>query len=193
MTGCIKERGAGAERRPRRARRLIQALTAAVLVAVCLPVPPGAQEKGRVTNEEHAMEFAASLMNLGRYEDAALILEPLCEERPDLHNAAERLADCYIEMGLAGRAAEFLEERIVRNPDHFPFARLLGNAYLDLGERDRAVEAWRGALSDDPHLARNYGLVGKLMREAGLYEEAIETYRGGRVHGALYRLSLIHI
>lgn len=187
MMGCIIERGAGAERRSHRARRLIQALAAAGLIAACLPVPPGAQERGRVKRDEHEIRLAVGLVQQGLHSEAARILEPLCIERPDLYIAAEHLAGCYIEMGLAGRAVEFLEKRIARNPDHFPFARLLGNAYLDLGERDRAVGAWRGVLSDDPRLARNYGLVGRLMREAGLYEEAIETYRDGRVHGALYR------
>ena len=187
MTGCIIERGAGSKRRPRRTRRLLQVLTAVVVVAACLPLQPRAQEKGRGRSEKHEIGLAVGLMQQGLYSEAVRILKPMCIERPDLHIAGEHLAGCYMKMGLPQRAVDFLEERIARNPDHFPFARLLGNAYLDLGERDRAVEVWHGALSDDPRLARNHGLVGRLMREAGFYEEAIEIYRSGRSYGTLYR------
>ena len=191
--GRIIDKGAGTEWMPLRARLLMQILSVAVLVALCLSAASRGQERGRVENEEHVLSFATSLISQGRYRDAVLLLEPLLEKRPDLHIAAERLAGCYVEMGLAERAVAFLEERIALRPGHFPFAQLLGNAYLDLGERERAVEAWRGVLSDDPRFARNYGLVGRLMREAGFYEEAIETYKSGRVYDALYRPYTVEI
>jgi tetratricopeptide (TPR) repeat protein len=173
--------------RPLRGRRLMRVLAAALLIAFCPRAGYAFQEKGRVSSDDHAAAIAATLVNQGRCEEAIGILEPLCENRPDLHRAAEQLASCYIELGLAERAVDFLESRIAGAPAHVPFARLLGNAYLDLGEREMALGAWRRILGDDPRLSRNYGLVGRLMIEAGFYEEAIETYRGGRVFGTLFR------
>ena len=164
-----------------------RALAAAALIAICAHAGYAAQKKGRVMSDDQAVAVATSLVNQGRCGEAVGILEPLCEERPDLHRAAEQLASCYIKLGRARRAVELLEGRLGATPEHFPFIQLLGNAYLDLGERDMALRAWRSILGDDPRLARHYGLVGRLMMEAGFYEEAIETYKRGRLFGNLYR------
>ena len=173
--------------RPLGRRSLIEAIAAAALIAVFAHAGYASQEKGRVMGDDQAVAFAATLARQGRCGEAVGILEPICENRPDLQRAAEQLASCYIELGRAGRAADLLEKRLETDPGHYPFIRLLGNAYLDLGERDMAIGAWRSVLGDDPRLARYYGLVGRLMMEAGFYEEAIETYRRGRFFGNLYR------
>ncbi|MBU8921975.1 MAG: tetratricopeptide repeat protein [Bacteroidales bacterium] len=178
----------------RKSRRLNTGqIVLAALLSVAAIIIPGrvvCQSAGHQARQESLQEISPmeinrtrstvlNLMNVKRYSDAIVLLEPVCEKYPERHDLTELLATCYLRAGRAGEARLLLDERIARVPERPGFIRILAAAYLDAGMREKALSLWESLLGENDINASNHILVSRMQWEAGMFGLAIETLERG--------------
>jgi tetratricopeptide (TPR) repeat protein len=142
------------------------------------------------------LDLAAGYIGAQEYERAIAVLERIAADSPQVVEANDMLATCYLKVGRAREAATLLESVVASEPERFSSIRNLGLAYLDMGEREKAVLAWRRMLRGGVQYGASYGVVAKLEQEAGLYDEAIATLREGlaiKEYRENYAREIIHL
>lgn len=161
------------------------------------PEPEKARPKGsRPANPRSEMQRAAADIEAQEYGDAIQILENVTAQFPEIAEAPEMLAGCYLKTGRSKDAAALFEQILASQPDRFSCIRDLGLAYMDMGEKQKAIATWRRALGGDARLGAYYGAVAKLEQEAGLYPEAVATLREGlaiKEYRVSYALEIVHL
>jgi len=90
------------------------------------------------------------LMELGRYPEAAEVLEDLLERHPGHPVILNALGVALFSMGEHERALRFFEKAIEENPKHEEAWVNRGFLLLDIHEIDPAKESFRNALLIDP-------------------------------------------
>lgn len=107
--------------------------------------------------------MGSCLKDLGKYEDAIVILEKGLtedEERPDLHNT---LGVCYFKQEKYEEAIVHFQRAVDLNPASGMDYANLGVNYSKLGKNEQAVEFLTIALTIDPELDFARDLLSRLM------------------------------
>jgi tetratricopeptide (TPR) repeat protein len=154
--------------------------------------PPGT----RLSNPRADLQRAISYMEAQAWGDAIGILESVTARYPEISEAPELLAQCYLKAGRPKDAAAVFERILAQQPNRLTCIRDLGLAYMDMGEKDMAVATWRRALAMRPPSGAYYGTVARLEQDAGLYAEAIATLREGlgvKEYRSSYASQIVHL
>ena len=118
--------------------------------------------------------MAASLMNLGKYEESTVPLKNALEHKPDDADVKTMLAQVYMQTGADSLAMPILIDLWKMQNRSSDIAAALSRAYLRQGDEDKAKEVYKQALEQDPE---NYDFrynYGTLLLEANEFDGAIE-------------------
>ena len=132
----------------------------------------------RAPTDVAAIRMLAELASrIGRYQDAAHLLDRCVQLAPDFHAARHNLAIVALRLGDAARAvAEIL--RLLKIKPKDPGYRTLYCAALSrLGDYDRAIPQYRKLLADFPNQPKTWLSFGHALKTVGLQAEAISAYR----------------
>ncbi len=116
---------------------------------------------------------------LGRYDDAAAVLERAAAARPDDPRPLETLSFVAIQRQRYAEARDYARRALKiegRRPDAW---NNLGIAYYNLGDAKTAVEAWKRAATLDPgnlDVLFNLGTVAARIGDAGTARKALGAF-----------------
>ena len=116
---------------------------------------------------------AENLLRVGRFEEAAAVLEPMRGSGPGDESVLANLALAYGRSGRLELAFETLREGFRDKPDHFRFHNVMASLYQEKGEMENAVRHLRQSVERQPSQTWPYERLGLLLMEEGEYDEAL--------------------
>lgn len=134
-----------------------------------------ARDRGRST-EEMEKDWAEALLNVGRQQEAGVLMEKVLSHNPSLVTLRYRLAATYMARGKSGEALPHLEKLYQQGLRHAGVSMMLARAYFLSGQDERAVELLESVArtTTSPEVLLE---VGKLLFEHLLYQQALSPLR----------------
>jgi predicted TPR repeat methyltransferase len=117
---------------------------------------------GRVSS---LTNLGATRLKLGKFRDAADLLEEAVAKEPDNVEALAHLATALAELGHAARALACVERALQVNPDLGPAWTLRGSLLKELGRLDDARAAFRNAIEHGADTSTNHYQLASLGAE----------------------------
>ncbi|NCQ34466.1 tetratricopeptide repeat protein [bacterium] len=128
-----------------------------------------------VTKPEVVYNYAVSLMREKKYHAAVPALRRVVQDRPEMAQAWEALANCCLATRQYSAAIEPFEKAYAFNPD--PKLIFLAGSCAQKAERpDRAIADYTQALAADPTYVKARYNLSLAYRDAGLYTEAAASF-----------------
>jgi serine/threonine protein kinase/predicted Zn-dependent protease len=164
-------------------------------------------KKNRQNYPENAVTcwiYAAGLMNLGLYSEAAKDLNDYIKEFPDTTLVRSGLFDSYLYQEKYDLALQVLEERFLLNPSRFLFRTIIdrGDVYHLRGELDKAEKEYQKLLKGDiptnsqinglARLSSLYLVQGKFKDAINLLKKSIGMAKKHRFE-SIYHLQLAYL
>ena len=119
---------------------------------------------------------AENLLRVGRFDEAAEVLEPMRGTGPDDEVVLANLSLAYGRSGRAELAFDTLAEGYRDNADHFRFHNVRANLYQGQGDAANAIRHLKRSIEQQPRQTWPYERLGLLLTEAGEYDEALRAY-----------------
>lgn len=116
-------------------------------------------------------------LQLGRYEDAAGLIEKAVRTRPDNHDALINLGNALQALGRHEEAIVSYEKALTLRPTSAAFLANLGNALAQLGRIDEAIARYEAALGVDPGLTEVRRNLANVLLARGRPDEALKHIR----------------
>lgn len=101
---------------------------------------------------------ALSMARIGKFQDAAKLLNEILKEEPDMEEALVQAARINEEAGNYRKAIELYKEIIKRRPNDISALLGIGSVYHRMGKYDKAMEHVDIVLSKNPKFALGYSL-----------------------------------
>ncbi len=114
---------------------------------------------------------------LGRFKDAALLLEACLELAPDFHGARHAYAQTLLRLQKPEEALAQAERLLVLEPNNPNFLALKASILIKIGDQVGALAIYENLLHNHPHQARSQMSYGHTLKTVGRLDEAIEAYR----------------
>lgn len=122
------------------------------------------------------VRLAGDLMQAGRLDEAAAVLETARHWNPDNVELAVNLAVVYRRSGRTAEARQLLASQLEAHPRRWEVHLNLAAVDLDLGELDRALAAVDAAAAISPEVAQVHRTRGKILESMGQREEALAAF-----------------
>lgn len=122
-------------------------------------------------------EQAATLYALGRYAEAAKVLNRAVAREPGDVGAMVLLARCHANQGDLAEAADWCRKVLAADKLNPAWHYLLATIAQEQGEVDAATAALRRALYLDPEHALAHFALGNLVRRQGKHQDCERHYR----------------
>ena len=116
---------------------------------------------------------AENLLRVGRFDEAAEVLEPMRGSGPGDETVLANLSLAYGRSGRMDLAFETLREGFREKPDHFRFHNVMASLYQEEGEPASAIRHLRQSIERQPSQTWPYARLGLLLMEEGEYDEAL--------------------
>ncbi|WP_425154488.1 tetratricopeptide repeat protein [Candidatus Palauibacter sp.] len=156
---------------------------AALILALAVPLPAWAQERGSAPAADDALTAAVEALQTGEYRQAVAGFRDLARSGREFPASARGWARALAATGEYESALEALDRAAGRAPDgadpETELARARGVLLRGLGRLDEAEANFRGAIESragDAQLARLD--LGRLLFEQGAREEALALFDG---------------
>jgi cytochrome c-type biogenesis protein CcmH/NrfG len=114
---------------------------------------------------------------IGRYEDAAGLLERCLELAPGFHAARQNYAMVLHRSNRPQDALAEIEHLLAGDPDNPGYRNLKAVVLCRTGDYDEAIGLYEGILAGHPGQARVWLSLGHALKTAGHTERAITAYR----------------
>jgi tetratricopeptide (TPR) repeat protein len=114
---------------------------------------------------------------IGRYEDAAHLLERCLELAPGFDAARQNYAMVLHRSNRPQEALAQVERLLAGDPGNPGYRNLRAVVLCRTGDFDEAIELYEGILAEHPDQARVWLSQGHALKTAGLSERAIAAYR----------------
>ena len=114
---------------------------------------------------------------IGRYEDAALLLERCLELAPGFHAARQNYAMVLHRGNRPQEALAQVERLLAEDPGNPGYRNLRAVVLCRTGDFGEAIELYEDLLAEHPGQARVWLSQGHALKTAGLGERAIAAYR----------------
>ena len=115
---------------------------------------------------------AEKLLQVGRFDEAAEVLEPMRGVGPDDETVLANLSLAYGRSGRMELAFETLREGYRASPDHFRFHNMSANLYQEQGDTAHAIRHLEQSIERQPRQTWPYERLGLLLMEEERYDEA---------------------
>ncbi len=112
-------------------------------------------------------------LQVGRFEEAASLIEKAVAARPDYVDAIVNLGNAYNSLGRFDDAAKCFEQALGAGPESAPILANLGAALAQLGRHADAVKRFQAALELEPGLADTRRSLADSLVEIGKPNEAL--------------------
>ncbi len=154
--------------RPAWQRGLPCLILVALLLAACSTAPkvktaPSAAPVEIGEEVRSRYQAALALMQAGKDEEAAAILQQMTRDYPRLAGPYVNLGILYSRGGRSEEAEQALRKAIALRPDNAAAHNALGILYRELGRFDEALAAYQAALKADPRYAYAHLNLGILL------------------------------
>jgi tetratricopeptide (TPR) repeat protein len=128
---------------------------------------------------ENLLTRAATLMQLGRFDDAEPILRQVIAGNPNDAHGHALLGQCHLARGQLAEATEEAEKAVGLAPDFdFPFY-VLASTWRKRGYNDRAMTAIGEAIRIDPRDPDYYAFRSALHLDASQWRESLSAAETG--------------
>ncbi len=117
------------------------------------------------------------LMEAGRYDEAASVLEGALARQPDNLEVLTLLATVHARAGRDGEAERLLEHALAVDPTYVPLYVNRGTLRLERGRFEQAAADFREAIRYDPRSSEAHNGLGVAYWQSGRQEQAIEEWR----------------
>ena len=131
--------------------------------------------------EQNLLPLGQLYQYVGRFGDAAGVLEQYLAANRPTANAHFWLSQAYIGAGNETAAAEQLERAVALSPRSPQFALALVDLREQMGDLQGAVRALRMVLSVAPESLPQYARLGRLLRDGGATDQAIAVLERGEI------------
>jgi len=129
------------------------------------------------TDPRAQFEHAKQLVQLGKFDAAAVEFTQLLKTAPDSSLLYNLLGFCYLKQNILDRAEENFQRAIVLKPDFKAAHNNLGGLYLLEGKVVKAIEEFTAVLRIDPHDGNVQKTVFDLARSAFQKHDYATTVR----------------
>ncbi len=126
-----------------------------------------------------SLTAAWALEDLGRQDEAIMMLSLGIELNPSAYSLMEEKATLFQSLGMPDSAQTVLEDLLERSPSRPSALRLLGTLHEEQGRLGHAVKTFRRILADRPEDHWTWGQLGLLMERLGRMDTAREYYQEG--------------
>lgn len=116
---------------------------------------------------------AENLLRVGRFDEAAAVLEPMRGSGPGDESVLANLSLAYGRGGRLDLAFETLRQGFRDQPDHFRFHNVMASLYQEKGEAANAMRHLRLSIERQPSQTWPHERLGLLLMEDGQYDEAL--------------------
>ncbi len=132
----------------------------------------------RAPTDVAAIRMLAELASrIGRYQDAANLLDRCVQLAPDFHAARHNLAIVALRLGDAARAVEEILRLLKIKPKDPGYRTLYCAALSRIGDYETAIPQYRALLADYPNQPKSWLSFGHALKTVGKQGESIEAYR----------------
>lgn len=128
-------------------------------------------------NAKFYSRLAATLSNLGRYEEAILASQKAIELNPGTIHAYNNLGNIYMSLKRYAEAIPCYRKAVELNPNYIHAYNNLGATYAALEKYEDAIDCYQKAIELDPNYAKAYYNLGEVFWKLKKYPEAIHAYQ----------------
>ncbi|MEE4637837.1 MAG: tetratricopeptide repeat protein [Wenzhouxiangella sp.] len=130
-----------------------------------------------MSTPENLMRAIRTLLQEGRYNDAAAACREALAEAPDSPDLRMLMGLCDEASGRADGARAWMEKALEKDPEHPAAGYHLGRLLLAAGDDERGQRVLEECVARDPNHAAARTLLARVAQRAGKLDEAIETLR----------------
>ncbi|MDJ0908331.1 MAG: sulfotransferase [Woeseiaceae bacterium] len=160
-----------------------QALAQAVEHAIGLHMRGNLQEAekayrsilGTDPNQPDALHYLGVIgLQVGRFDEAAALIERAVEAKPDYVDALVNLGNAYNSLGRFADAVARFEQALANGPETAPLLANFGAALAQLGRHAEAVKRFEAALALEPGMAEARRALADSLAETGKANDALK-------------------
>ncbi|MYK99752.1 MAG: tetratricopeptide repeat protein, partial [Gemmatimonadetes bacterium] len=162
-------------------RTLLAGGLLAALLAVQVLLPSSVEgQLNRAADLNRRIEQARSLERLRLYDRAAVLVERVLRDDPDIRSALNGALRLYFRLEAYHKLIPLLETNITKSPDDSRMRGRLAEALFGAGRDDEAEEQIRIMLERFPQSESAVSQIANLHLRREAYDRAIQTYLDGR-------------
>lgn len=154
--------------------------TAYTLLLVLLMASEWLCAQTNETEIRRKFTIANSMVQAGRYEQAAQFYSEIIKEAPEFRPAYSRYVGALMELKQYDTALEMAQKGLRGTLLDIPLAARLGELYLFKSDTAAAIRTWEGILAQNSSNLQAYRQVGEQYGNKRLFQKALAVYEKAR-------------